>query len=103
LSVCFVRCVRIRFEGEPYYLYTLTSWFRYVEDLVREMTCVDRFEVEARESDFVRIYVNDELVFEGLPDNEGALAEILIHELRRRGFTCSESELSSEEGSSDRS
>ncbi len=98
-----MRTVKVRFEGEPYYLYTLTSWFRYVEDVVREMTCVDRIEVETRESDAVRIYVESDLVFEGLPDSEGVLAEILIHELRRRGFTCDESELSGEEGFSDRS
>ena len=85
-----MKTVKIRFEGDPYYLYTLTSWMKFIEDLVKEMTCVDKIEVETREADTVRIYVNDELVFEGLPDAEGTLAELLIHELRRRGYTCGE-------------
>ncbi len=85
-----MRRVVIRFEGPDYYLYTLTSWIREVQDLVKEMTCIEDLQVETAKGEDVRIYINNDLVFEGLPDAEWALAELIIHELHRRGYTCEE-------------
>ncbi len=78
----------VTFEGPEYYLYTLRSWLREIEEIVREMTCIDRIDVIEKRSDNVRIYVNGKLIFEGLPDAEWALAELLIHEIRRLGYEC---------------
>jgi len=82
--------VRIKFEGPDYYLYTLTSWMREIQDIVRDMTCVDEIEVITEKGEDVKIYVDNDLIFEGLPDAEWALAELLIHELHKRGYKCSE-------------
>ena len=80
--------VTIRIEGPEYYIYTLKSWLKEVEDFIKEMTCIDELNVVELVGDQVRIYVDSKLVFEGLPDAEWALAEILIHELKSMGYEC---------------
>ncbi|NPB00117.1 MAG: hypothetical protein GXO10_01965 [Crenarchaeota archaeon] len=80
----------ITFEGPEYYLYTLRSWLKEVEDIIREMTCIEKIEVVERISENVKIYLNNKLIFEGLPDAEWALAELIIHELRSQGYQCME-------------
>ncbi len=87
-----MRRVRIRFTGPDYYLYTLTSWMKEIQDIIKDMTCVDEIEISTERDEDVRIYVEDDLIFEGLPDAEWALAELLIHELHRRGYRCNEEE-----------
>ncbi len=85
-----MKSVKIRFEGPEYYLYTLTSWLREIEDIIKDRTCIEHIEVEAKISQDVKIYVNDVEVFAGLPDAEWALAELIIHELYRQGYVCTE-------------
>ncbi|NPA69830.1 MAG: hypothetical protein GXO26_03410 [Crenarchaeota archaeon] len=82
----------ITFEGPEYYLYTLRSWLKEIEDIIKQMTCIEKIEIIEKRSQTVKIYLNNKLIFEGLPDAEWALAEIIIHELRQQGHQCKEQE-----------
>ncbi len=82
--------VKITFEGPEYYLYTLRSWLKEIEEIIKEMTCIEKIEIIEIKSDTVKIYINNKLIFEGLPDAEWALAELIIHELRKQGHQCKE-------------
>ena len=78
--------VRVTIVGSGYHVDTLKSWLRYVEDLVREATGCE-IEVEEVQDgvDWPRVFINGRPAFEGLPDNEGTLAELLIHTIREFG------------------
>ncbi|NPA23873.1 MAG: hypothetical protein GXO23_06235 [Crenarchaeota archaeon] len=80
----------ITFEGPEYYLYTLRSWLKEIEDIVRQMTCIEKINIVEKKGENIKIYINNKLIFEGLPDAEWALAELIIHELRKQGYECKE-------------
>ncbi len=82
---------------DDYLGYTLREWLREVKDIVEEEHCVELVlageRKECREDSLdPRLYMDGELVLEGLPGEEGYLIEVLKHHLDRRGIRCPETQ-----------
>ena len=83
------RVVRFRVEYcDPYLGYTLDSWPREVRYILEDEYAVKILVEEPRrrlscgELD-PKLYMEDELILEGLPGEEGYLIEVLKHHLDR--------------------
>ncbi len=68
-----------------YYVETLKEWFLEIKDILeRNLGKQVLFEIEDSESEIPIILVNGKRAFEGLPDNEGVLIEIVLSNADKR-------------------
>jgi len=74
------RVLKIIVAGKKgdYWRHTLTSWCHEIKELLEEEYDIS-IEILTREEECLlpRVYVNDILVFEGVPSEEGYLIELL--------------------------
>lgn len=80
--------VRVKFivRGKPSYLrWTLEQWFREVSDIIKGEYGIE-IDVDIMDSDEDPpvIVFNSEVIFEGLPGEEGYLIEIIKSTLERK-------------------
>jgi len=62
-----------------YYVRTLREWFLQIKDILEEdLGKQVELEIKNSNSEIPIILVNGREVFEGLPDNEGTLIEIIL-------------------------
>lgn len=81
----------IKVLGKGYHTNTILSWIEYIKNEIEEYSCkkVKIEYIETDENDDIPIiYVNNNLVFEGLPDNEGVLLELILHKLNELKLLC---------------
>jgi len=68
-----------------YFLWTLVSWVLELYNfLCEELGAILEVEVRKENSDAPRLYVGEDLIFEGVPDEEGYLIEFLKHYVKSR-------------------
>ncbi len=67
-----------------YYVKTLKDWFMEIRDILEENLGKQvEFEVKDSDTEIPIMLVNGKEVFEGLPDNEGTLIEIILSNANR--------------------
>ncbi len=72
-------------RSDDYFLWTLASWMLELYDfLCEELSVTLEVEVEEEDVSMPRLYVDGDLVFEGVPGEEGYLVELLKHYFRSR-------------------
>ncbi len=80
--------LEVKFEiwGRPSYLRrTLELWFKEVRDIVEEEYGIKLvFTVKNTSDEYPKIVFNGEVVFEGLPGEEGYLIELLKSVIERK-------------------
>ena len=70
--------VRVKGRKGDYWVYTLESWLRELRWLIEsEYNVVAEIKVEESNTELPQVYVNDILVLEGVPGEEGYLYEAL--------------------------
>ena len=72
-------------RSDDYFLWTLASWVLELYDfLCEELGVTLEIEVKEKDIDTPRLYIDGDLVFEGVPGEEGYLVELLKHYFESR-------------------
>ncbi len=83
--------VYIVVKGKNYYTYTLISWLSYIKDMIKQLTCTDIILKHVHnDNEIPELWIDNEKIYEGLPDNEGELLEVIVYKLHKLGYLCRE-------------